>query len=555
MTVAPTLASADHHFMQIREVFPGPSDTGFIELQMYFGGQNLVNDHDVTTYGPTGTLLNTFEFPTSAGSGGDQRTILVGESAAAGSPDFIENELNMPAAGGGACFISDENGPIDCVAWGNFTGPLPSDAGTPESPGGVTAGKSLTRSIARGCALKLDPLDDSGDSAQDFSETDPTPRNNTFAPTETDCPAAPNTVLDTDGNPDPLPSAFTNQTTAKFNFTATGNSTGFECRLDAEAFGSCTSPKTYDTVAPGSHTFQVRAVGPGGPDASPASHTWRVDTSPPDTEITNPKPASPNGNASSSLTFQAIGALAPGEPASTFDCRIITTLEPNPVFTTCGSPRVVPTTVTDTYTFEVKARDAAGNVDGSVASHTWTVDRDPPTTDITGAPDDPSLVNTADFTFTSEANATFTCQMDQGPAEACDSGSKSYTGLNDGAHTFRVRATDSLGNPETSENTNPGGNTYTWTVDATNDPPPQTEITKAPKKTGKDRTPTIKFKATPPSGATFECTIDDEEPIPCTSAFTTPRLSFGRHKFQVVATGPGGKDDSPAKAKFKIVRP
>ena len=183
------------------------------------------------------------------------------------------------------------------------------------------------------------------------------------------------------------------------------------------------------------------------------------------------------------------------------------------------------------------------------------MDRDPPSTDIGGAPDNPSSVNSADFTFTSEAGATFKCQLDSGAIEDCNSGSKGYTGLNDGEHTFRVRATDALGNVETAENTNPGGNTYTWTVDASSDPPPQTEITKPPKKTGTDRTPKIKFKATPPTGATFECTIDNDETTPCTSPYTMPRLSFGRHKIEVVATGPGGPDETPAKAKFKIVRP
>ena len=179
---------------------------------MTTGGQNFVSPHDITIYGPTGVLINTFEFPDDVTQGGNQRTVLVGENSAAGSPDFTDNALNMSASGGGACFISDDFGAIDCVSWGNFTGTLPSDTGNPASPGGVTAGKSLTRSIAQGCATLNDGPDDSGDSATDFTETDPSPRNNSVTPTETVCPPAPNTTLAAS----PRPANPTNQTSATF---------------------------------------------------------------------------------------------------------------------------------------------------------------------------------------------------------------------------------------------------------------------------------------------------------------------------------------------------
>ena len=458
-------ASADHHIMNIREVFPGPSNTGFVELQMPQPGQQFVSPHDITTYGATGTLLNTFEFPEDVDQGTDQRTILVGENSAAGTPDFSDNALNMDAAGGGACFISDDFGPIDCVSWGNFTGTLPSGTGDPASPLGVTAGKSLERSIAQGCATKLDGPDDSDDSATDFSEQTPSPRNNTVTPTETNCPVPPATTLSTTGRP----TNPTNQTSATFNFTATGNFTGFECKLDTDAgFAACTNPKTYTAgqIAEGSRTFQVRAVGPGGPDATPAFYTWRVDTTPPDTEITDPKPASPNGGVQATLTFQALGSLAVGETQPTFACRLITPSTPSPTFSSCTSPSTQQTPASGTYTFEVRSTDQAGNPDPSPASHTWEVD---------------------------------------------------------------------LSNP---------------------DPPPETTITKAPKRREKKRRPKVEF-ASDPSGAgiTFECRFDDKPFAACTSPIQPERnLKFGKHTFEVFATGPGGPDLTPDLARFKIVR-
>ena len=202
------------------------------------------------------------------------------------------------------------------------------------------------------------------------------------------------------------------------------------------------------------------------------------------------------------------------------------------------------------------AIDRAGNRDDTAASYTWVVDRDPPTTDITGHPTNPSSENFANFTFThdGEPGTTSTCQLDEAQAIPCNSGSADYTNLNDGVHTFRVRSTDPLGNVETAENTNDGGNTFTWTVDATSDPPPQTEITKAPKRRGTDRTPKVSFRAVPSTGATFECTLDDD-PVTCNApSYTAPRLKFGKHTFEVAATGPGGQDPTPAKASFKIVK-
>lgn len=69
---------------------------------------------------------------------------------------------------------------------------------------------------------------------------------------------------------------------ATFRFAAEGEATGFQCKLKqsrrhAKAkFKNCKSPKGYRRLPSGRYLFQVRAVGPGGPDATPAKKKFKI---------------------------------------------------------------------------------------------------------------------------------------------------------------------------------------------------------------------------------------------------------------------------------------
>ena len=68
---------------------------------------------------------------------------------------------------------------------------------------------------------------------------------------------------------------------ATFKFTAGGQATGFECQLTrkhhrAPDFKKCHSPKVYKHLKRGNYTFKVRAVGPGGTDATPARKSFKI---------------------------------------------------------------------------------------------------------------------------------------------------------------------------------------------------------------------------------------------------------------------------------------
>jgi hypothetical protein len=83
-------------------------------------------------------------------------------------------------------------------------------------------------------------------------------------------------------------------------------------------------------------------------------------------------------------------------------------------------------------------------------------DAQPPETAITGGPGD-TTDTTAVFSFSADDATGFSCRLDAGPWEPCGS-PKSYSGLNLGAHTFEVTATDAVGN------TDPTPARHSWQV-------------------------------------------------------------------------------------------
>ena len=83
---------------------------------------------------------------------------------------------------------------------------------------------------------------------------------------------------------------------------------------------------------------------------------------------------------------------------------------------------------------------------GAVASQGAAADTTPPDTSIVAGPEGTLQVNSGTFQFAaSEANVTFRCQLDAQPEEVCTS-PKSYSGLVNGDHVFKVAAVDAAGN-------------------------------------------------------------------------------------------------------------
>jgi hypothetical protein len=176
----PTSAGASFHLTKISEIYAS-GDSQFIELQMHAAGQNFVNGVSVTVHDATGATVDTLTFSSNVANGTNQRRILLATSAAEAqfgvAPD-LQMDPSIVPAGGKVCFSS-----IDCVAWGNYTGPPGSGGtavGTPyDAANGLPTGMSIVRDVGGGTnPSQLEGADDTNDSAADFDAATPTPTNN-----------------------------------------------------------------------------------------------------------------------------------------------------------------------------------------------------------------------------------------------------------------------------------------------------------------------------------------------------------------------------------------
>ncbi|MEA2389868.1 MAG: large repetitive protein, partial [Thermoleophilaceae bacterium] len=83
------------------------------------------------------------------------------------------------------------------------------------------------------------------------------------------------------------PSGVTTDPTPTFSFSSNEAGSTFECRVDGTSFAPCSSPFTAGLLADGPHAFHVRATDiAANSDPTPATRSFKVDTTPPDTSIT-----------------------------------------------------------------------------------------------------------------------------------------------------------------------------------------------------------------------------------------------------------------------------
>jgi RTX calcium-binding nonapeptide repeat (4 copies)/Bacterial Ig-like domain len=184
---------------------------------------------------------------------------------------------------------------------------------------------------------------------------------------------------------------------------------------------------------------------------------------PPTTQIDS-GPQSPTNAVTVQFTFSATGT-----PAAKFVCKL------NDVVTddSCSSPKIY--TATDLpqdgdYTFEVAAVDEFGNQD-SFKSYLFTIDRNPPDTDIGSPASDGETFNTPSPTFefsSPDQEATFECAIDETVYTSCGSPFTVPGQLANGDHKITVAAKDKAGNIDQT----PAERTFRIDAPVSSPPPP-----------------------------------------------------------------------------------
>jgi hypothetical protein len=265
-------ARAAFHFMKVVEVFPGTAadpNAQFIELQMWFDGQNLVSGHSTYVYDAANNIVGTFTFASNVANGASQSTILLATAQAQAlfglAPDLVMSSAPIATAGGKVCFDPSPLAPLECVAWGNYSGPA-TGVGTPFNvAGGLTLGQSIHRRLdIAGSPTLLENADDTDNSANDFVAGAPTPRNNAGQPAVTTLAAtlvgAVGATLNATVNPNG------GATMALFDY---GTTTGYGISTMAQAVGSGSSAVSVNAAVSGLvcntlYHFRGRASNAGG---------------------------------------------------------------------------------------------------------------------------------------------------------------------------------------------------------------------------------------------------------------------------------------------------
>ena len=159
------------------------------------------------------------------------------------------------------------------------------------------------------------------------------------------------------------PPTRTASTSASLVFSSSESGSTFECKLDAGAYAACSSPRALSGLAVGFHSFSVRATDvAGNVDATPATRSWIVDQTAPQTTISSGPPAR-TASTSANLVFSS------SESGSTFECKLDAG-----AYAACSSPRALSGLAVGFHSFSVRAIDVAGNVDATAATRSW-IDR------------------------------------------------------------------------------------------------------------------------------------------------------------------------------------
>ena len=327
------------------------------------------------------------------------------------------------------------------------------------------------------------------------------------------------------------------------------------CKLDGPGattgtYVSCTSPRAVGPLADGAlHVLGLRDRRRRQPRCLTLGPT-RAFTPSTRRRRTRRSPGGPSGTTTS--TSQSFTFTSPSR-AATFECKLDTPAGVG-TYAACTSPQAYTTTAGGATRSRVRATDAAGNVDASPATRTWTIQADAPP-----PPSDDQPV--AAYVYSPAAPVVGQPVRFDASGATCDDTPCTYTWADDGTDgaggkqwplgsgeemtfTFQGTGTKNVRVAVTDADGDRDSTMKAITVGAsapTDTTPPETTIDSGPEGDTDDSTPTFAFSSSE-RGSAFECRVDSGSWRDCASPWIVGALSNGSHTVSVRATDPAGND-------------
>jgi len=316
--------------------------------------------------------------------------------------------------------------------------------------------------------------------------------------------------------------------------------------VDAVAIGSVAAtngswsfvPAT--ALADGTHTVAAKATDAVGNSSSGSNpKTFTVDATTPDTKIEEAPPALTNSKTAS-FDFSS------NRQNVTFEARL-----DNAAFAVVSDPFRLENLPDGRHTLTVRAKNQAGTVDPSPASHTWTVDTQAPGAPVVAAPAEGAVLNTNKpaLTGTAEAGSKVTLYRagsTLGTVTPGEDGRWRFVpadALAEGVQQLTAKATDAAGN------TGSASGTRRFTVDTQ---APETTVAAGP--AAVTNTPEAQFSfRSNERGVSYWASVDGAAFAQVENPYIIKDLSDGAHSIAVRARDTAGNSDaSPATHSWMV---
>jgi len=298
-----------------------------------------------------------------------------------------------------------------------------------------------------------------------------------------------------------------------------------QCRIKVNGatgpWNACDSltSQQFTELADSEYEFAIRTLDIAGNWSNIVSWAWLLETVAPNLEITSGPPE---------LSIRSLAQFFyDHEEGVDLECQ----LDERPVQNPCPSGTKYAYIEEGTHLFTVTATDAALNF--TTRTYSWSVKTEKPVVQIVAesVPASSSTLDTADFELIT-VNGDAECRLDGAEWEPCESDEgQGYSELEDGYHTFEVRAVDEYGNVSPID-------AYSWLVVTAG---PEVTFTSTPADHTNETSASFGFDvASADSTVVTECSLDGLESFDCSDPATVVGLEDGDHTFTVTATDTAG---------------